>query len=160
MIFPRSTRPRNAIGAPWYVGFADSSMLAYCAVIYAVWTMTSSDGTESKASRIVLAKARVTPLHGTTVPRGEVQGIVILLRLLNLLLSSAATRASCFIVATDSECSVAALRKPGTALSPYFAMSPDQKTQQTWAQGEGHYVRCRGRICLADWATFSYFSPE
>ena len=71
--FPRSTKPQGAVGLPRLVGFGDSSMLALCAVLYVVWTDTHG----VHHPRILAGKCRVSPLCGTTVPRGELQALVV-----------------------------------------------------------------------------------
>ena len=76
--FPRSTKPEDAVGSPRLVWFGDSSMLAMCAVIYVAWT----DSRGVHHPRILAGKCRVSPLCGTTVPRGELQALVMLHRML------------------------------------------------------------------------------
>lgn len=68
-VFPRSVRPKEARGGPDLVGFADSSLQALCVAIYAVWDLQD----ESREARLLTAKCRVTPLHSTSFPRGELQ---------------------------------------------------------------------------------------
>ena len=115
--FPRSTKPTDAKGRPGLAGFADASLDAYCAVVYVIWD--KEDG--SKSSRILLAKCRVAPLHGTTIPRAELQALIVLLRLLKAAASAVAEPPKWIAAFTDSECAVAALEKSGASLLPFFA---------------------------------------
>ena len=76
--FPRSTKPKDAIGGPRLAGFGDASLSAICVVVYVVW----SDRRGDNHSRVLTGKCRVAPLSGTTVPRGELQAMVVLHRLI------------------------------------------------------------------------------
>ena len=72
--FPRSTRPENGIGVPALAGFCDASDVGVCASLYVLWKC--SDGETS--SRLLMAKCRVAPIHGMTIPRGELKSLTIL----------------------------------------------------------------------------------
>ena len=78
VIFPRATRPPTALGLPRLAGFCDSSELAVCAAVYVVWETTSG----STQANLLMGKCRVAPLLGMTIPRGEMQSLTILSRLL------------------------------------------------------------------------------
>ena len=62
------------MGGPRLVGFCDSSELAVCAALYVVWT-SKEQGTTVE---LLMGKCRVAPLLGMTIPRGEMQALVIL----------------------------------------------------------------------------------
>ena len=64
--FPRSTRPKAAVGDPCLVGFCDAAEEAVCAVLYIVWEVQEGP----PKSSLLIAKCRVTPLHGATIPQG------------------------------------------------------------------------------------------
>jgi hypothetical protein len=104
-VYPRSTRPEGAVGVPDLVGFAYSSFLALCVVLYVVWQ--KYNGTFE--ARLLMAKCRVSPLHGTSIPRGELQAFVILLRLLVTAASAIRIRPKFITAFSDSECTLAAL---------------------------------------------------
>ena len=91
--FPRTTRPENAVGAPRLVGFCDSSEVAVCAALYVVWSTRGADATV----RILMGKCRVAPILGMTVPRGEMQSLVILTRLLVVAVEAFPARFSFYI---------------------------------------------------------------
>ena len=76
----RTVRPEGAIGDPVLAGFADASIEAMCAVVYCVW-----DSTEGPKSNLLLSKVQVTAVNGKTVPRAELQAMVILTRILRQL---------------------------------------------------------------------------
>ena len=116
-VFPRSTKPKGAVGAPRLVGFGDASMLALCVCVYVVWT--DADGCNHP--RILVGKCRVSPLHGTMIPRGELQAIVVLHRLVATVLEAFPFRCASVSLYTDSLCSIGALNKSCSALRPYFA---------------------------------------
>ena len=113
----RAVRPSGAEGSPIVVGFSDASVSAMCGMIYVVWPM----GSGQAVTRLLLAKSRVTPLSGYSVPRAELQAVVIMARLLLIVLSAAAFTASRVVLCTDSTCCVAALRKVGISMNAFFA---------------------------------------
>ena len=76
--FPRSTRPAQARGRPRLVGFCDAAAQGMCASIYVVWPISLVQN----EARILLAKCRVAPLLGMPIPRGELQALTILTRML------------------------------------------------------------------------------
>jgi hypothetical protein len=116
-VFPRSCKPKEAVGDPEMVGFADASLQALCVVIYVVWKLRSGD----REARILTAKCWVTPLQGTSILRGELQALVVLLRLLVSTVTAIRNKVTRVIVFSDSECTLAALKKSGALMRPYFA---------------------------------------
>ncbi|XP_064627810.1 uncharacterized protein LOC135487695 [Lineus longissimus] len=63
---PRSVKPDDAFGIPQLHVFGDASIHAYGAVAYMLWP--TADGI---SVRLFSSKARVAPLHQTTIPRLE-----------------------------------------------------------------------------------------
>ena len=116
MVFPRATRPPQALGLPRMAGFCDSSELAVCAVVYVVWE--TRDG--GACTSLLLGKCRVAPLVGMTIPRGEMQSLTILSRLLVVVAEAYPAQFASISTFTDSMCSIGALAKVSTALKPYF----------------------------------------
>ena len=114
---PRSTRPQGVTGLPRVAGFCDSSLVAMCICIYVVWEMSET----SASSRLLLGKCRVAPLLGMTIPRGELQSLVILNRLLLVVVEAMPSRVKSISTFTDSLCSIGALEKSSGTLRPYFA---------------------------------------
>ena len=66
-------------------------------------------------------KVRVAPIHGTSVPRAELQAMVMIVRIITIVLRAAAFMCNRVSLATDSACCIAALNRPGATLHPYFA---------------------------------------
>ena len=71
--------------------------------------------------KLVCGKARVTPVKGTTAPRSELSGYLILTRFLKVVVSSMDQKPSQVTTAVDSQCTISALEKSGGVLAPYFA---------------------------------------
>ena len=114
--FPRSTKPKNAVGMPRLVGFGDASMVALCVVLYVIWT----DSQGVCHPRILTGKCRVAPLLGTTIPRGELQALVVLHRLILTIVEAFPFKFASISAYTDSLCSIGALNKSSAAMRPYF----------------------------------------
>merc|ERR1712082_291293 len=90
IIIDRYARPPNALGKPKLAVFSDGSSVAYAAVIYVIFEVSQdeagpwSSGLGSKKtfdSRLLLAKARVAPLSGMTVPQTEMNGLILATKL-------------------------------------------------------------------------------
>ena len=114
--FPRTTRPDDIAEPPRLVGFFDCSDVAVCAAMYVVW----KSNTAGVLTRLQMAKCRVAPLLSMTIPRGEMQSLVILTRLLVGVAEAFPARFASISSYTDSMSSLGALAKTSTALKPYF----------------------------------------
>ena len=95
----RCVWPEGAIGEPSLAGFSNASMSAMCAVVYVI-----RDAIPHQKARLILGKVRVAPSHGLSVPRAENQAIIILLRIITIVLRTAASTCSRVLLATDSAC--------------------------------------------------------
>ena len=104
IVLDRAVRTQGAVGSPELVRFADGSLEAYACAIYVRWSMgiDVTDGMEKFFVRLVCAKARVTPAKGTTVPRSELFGFLILTRLLRVVCSAMDTKPCRITMAVDS----------------------------------------------------------
>ena len=69
---------------------------------------------------MVLAKTRVAPKKGTTIPRMKLQFFLQCLSILRLVLRISHLPLHHRRAVGDNECTVAALRKKDSALKPYF----------------------------------------
>ena len=116
----RSVRPKGAVGSPWVVGFSDGSLSAFGCAIYVRYHV-ENNGTTSFETRLMCGKARVTPIQGTTSPRSELQALLVLLRLTESVVRAMSDPPARVVLASDSECCIAALDKLGGVLKPYFA---------------------------------------
>ena len=115
--FPRSTKPANAVGLPRLVGFGDASNVALCVVLYVVWT----DASGRHHPRVLTGRCRVAPLLGSTIPRGELQAIVMLHRLVSVIVDAFPFQFDSIATYSDSLCSIGAMYKSTSSLRPYFA---------------------------------------
>merc|ERR1712082_19421 len=84
--------------------------------------MGSSDNNDAPEYqvRLLTGKARVTPLKGSTAPRSELSGLLILSRLLKTVVEALWEKPSSATLAGDLQCTIAALEKSGGLLAPYF----------------------------------------
>lgn len=134
-VFPRKTRPDHSIGGPRVVGFGDGVFPAFGGCAYIVWehscpsvgdcrvdSCKGADGGHYSAY-LTIAKARVTPLSGLTIPRSEISGGVVVsrlvLRVVTALQSLDSKPVSCVIL-LDSECTISTLEASSSLLKPYF----------------------------------------
>ena len=126
--FPRCVRPPTAIGQPLVVCFGDGAFPAFCGSTYLQWQHTCTHGLieceyDYDAS-LLLAKARVTPLSGYTIPRSELAGTVLQSRLgltaIKALQSEPSMTPKGAILLSDSKCSIAAVDTVSRVLKPFF----------------------------------------
>ena len=108
----------------------DGSSLAYAAVIYVIFEVqedkagpwSSNFGSKKKFdSRLLLAKARVTPLNGMTVPRTEMNGLVLATKLLNAALVSMNKPPETVTCCLNSEFRISGAESENGLLRPYLA---------------------------------------
>ena len=134
-VFPRRSRPENSIGGPRVVGFGDGAFPAFGGCVYLVWEFSCpwpngcnvkscmGDAGGHFSAHLALAKGRITPLSGLTIPRSEISGGVVasrlVLRVLNALQSLDNKPYSCIIL-LDSECTLSTLEASSSQLKPYF----------------------------------------
>ena len=105
---PRSVKPKDSIGSPELFIFFDGSTDAYGASVYV--RHHTETGFQSS---LLIAKARVTTVRGTTTPKSELSGLLIASRLLLTVLRSMPEKPSEVFIAGDSQCTIAALEKFG-----------------------------------------------
>ena len=122
LTFHRSTRPSDAVPGegPSVIGFSDYGRLSYEARVYLRWQLSGSSG--SYSARLAICKAKVPPLKGLTVPRGELCALTLLSRLLLaviLALQKLDNPPVSSIMIVDSKCSMSAVQSK-RALLPYF----------------------------------------
>ena len=134
-VFPRRTRPENAVGGPRVTGFGDGAFPAYGGCVYLVWEHGCSetvgcvsdhcrgrDGGHFSAS-LALGKGRVTPLSGFTIPRSEMSGGVLVSRMVLRVvraLQPMEDKPSSSIILLDSECTISTLEISASQLKPFF----------------------------------------
>ena len=72
-------------------------------------------------SPLLLAKARVAPLNGITVPRTEMNGLVLAKKLLDLAMVSMSEPPTSVTFCLDSECTISTVQSENGLLKPYLA---------------------------------------
>ena len=133
LVFPRRSRPDQAVGSPRCVGFGDGAFPAYGGCVYLVWEKisdvcdaehcTDDKCEEHYSAHLVLGKSRVTPLRGYTVPRSEMSGAVVTSRMMLRVircLQSTTTPPTSAIMLLDSECTISTLENSSSSLKPFF----------------------------------------
>ena len=117
--------PRRAIGRVHnnqehceLIGFWDGSLSAYCCAIYIRWLDCPKEMVWS--TRLLAAKSRVTST-GTTTPRSELCGLLILVRLLDHIIGKLAYKVKRVTLIGDSECTIASYESKHTILAAFFA---------------------------------------
>ena len=123
IVFSRSVRPAGVLDPPELIGFADGSLLAYACAIYIRWKKEkmAKEDPDRYVVRLVCGKARVTSVRGTTAPRSEISGFLILTRLLKVVVNAMDIKPEQITPVVDSQCTISALEKSGGLLAPYFA---------------------------------------
>ena len=123
VIISRAVHPPGVVNPPELIAFGDGSLLAYTCAIYIRWKKAKVMDTDPDrfAVKLVCAKARVTPARGTTAPRSEMCGFLILTRLLKVVVNAMEVKPAEITLAVDSQCTISALQKSGGTLAPYFA---------------------------------------
>ena len=68
-----------------------------------------------------MAKCRMSPLAGTTIPRAKLSALLLAHRLCYLVVTAANFRPASLSILGDSQCAIAITRKTGSMLKPYSA---------------------------------------
>ena len=159
LLFRRATKPLNTVGKCQMICFFDGSDVAYAGVIYVWWVL--SDG--SIYVQLVSCKSRVTPLQRISTPRSELNGAVVVSRLLlstlrSLSCSGEVPEKVWFI--GDSECTLASIAKVSAAFGEYFGnrvgeiLDNQAKIEQFCPVGEdGEWWHAKSEDNAADCAT-------
>lgn len=121
VVFFRSVRPAASIGRPELIGYWDGSESAYAAVVYIRWLSGEDPANPVWVSSLLTSKARVTPVAGITAPRTELNGFVVLSRIMELVLSSLNEKPARITLIGDSECTISAYESRTASLAPYFS---------------------------------------
>ncbi len=108
------SRPVVGVGLPELFAFFDGSLEAYACCIYVRWLL-AGDNKQAPAYqvRLLTGKARVMPLKGSTAPRSELSGLLILSRLLKVVVDALWEKPTSVTITGDSQCTIAALEKSG-----------------------------------------------
>ena len=117
--FPRPIKTEDCKEL-WLIGFWDGSTMAHGAVIYARTYNISAWDESTIDSNLLIAKTRVSPIAGSTIPRMELQGLLQLSRLMLKVVESLQTKVHRIVLAGDSACSIMALKRDGLSFNAYF----------------------------------------
>ena len=113
--YPRSTKPKDALGVPSLILLSDASEKAYGVVAYARWECR--DG--SYKCRFILAKNKIAPLTKRTTPQLELNGAVLSKRARVVIEKEMRQEFRSVIHLTDSETVLAMLHKTSTRFKLY-----------------------------------------
>ncbi len=106
--FPRAAKPRKVvIGKPTLMIFGDGSTLASCALAYLRWQM--ADG--SVQCRLLAGKTRVAPKCKISIPRMELVGALLAVRLAHRIIDSLRMELEAVRYFTDSSAVLGMLNK-------------------------------------------------
>ena len=119
-------QPYFAFGLPELHVFADANNLAYGAVAYLVWCCENG-----KETRIVSVKARVAPLHQTTISRSELMAALLASRLAKAVHGGFKLKPLRVFLWSDFMIVLAWLRSGTSQLKP-FAGVQVAEVQSTW----------------------------
>ena len=123
--FRRSTKPDDAVPdlGPVIVGFSDFGEEAFDGRVYLRWKKISPPScNELYSAGLALCKAKVPPLDGLTIPRGELTGLCLQSRLVLVVaaaLQKLDVKPLSAILLCDSQCSINAV-DTRRRMKPYF----------------------------------------
>ena len=144
--FPRTIKPKNAIGKPDLVIFSDGSKEAYGAVAYTRWETT--DGTYE--CRLITSKNRIAPIKIVDIVRLELSGAVISNRLRSTIEAESRLNFNIVYHIVDSEIVKAMINKESYGFST-FAANRIGEIQQSTQSNKWYWVK--GSLNIADWLT-------
>ena len=116
IIIPRRVRPEDTEARPELICMYDGSESAYAAVIYIRYKLIGGPW----ETRIYAAKARVTPSKGMTVPRAELNSLLISTRLAVSIHRAMTIKPTRITFCGDSECTISSYEAEHTVLAAYF----------------------------------------
>ncbi|KAK4316629.1 hypothetical protein Pmani_012229 [Petrolisthes manimaculis] len=144
--FSRCIKPRNAVGNPELIIFADASTKAYGAVAYARWKQ--SDGTNS--SSLIASKSKLAPTRQITVPRLELCAALLACRLRKFIEEEMEWSFDSIIHMTDSEIVRAQIQKDSFRFNTFVANRVNE-IQVKSSPGEWFWVN--SKLNISDWCT-------
>lgn len=146
MKYRRSVHDPDGIGDPELIVFCDGSPLAMSAAAYIRWKL--NDGKYS--TYLFAAKTRVTPIERITIPRAEMQAGVMAVRLGNSIANDSGYNFENMFYISDSECTLASLKKDSVALKEFFGNRVSEINASTT---NSQWYHCKSHLNIADLAT-------
>ena len=127
--FARSIKPEGVVGNPSLVGYSDGSKVAYAAVVYIRWRLSNPDSKVvpdkfgdthqiTHVSRLIAAKAKVSKIE--SIPRNEINGLVMLARLVTAILPGLVDKPIEFLPIIDSRCTIQSVEAEAKVLKDFF----------------------------------------
>jgi hypothetical protein len=138
--FPRAAKPREpVIGKPILMIFGDGSTLASCALAYLRWQM--ADG--SVQCRLLAGKTRVAPKCKISIPRMELVGALLAVRLARKIIDSLHLELEAVRYFTDSSAVLGMLNKDSASFLEFVGtrvseirIKSDPDKEWFWIPGE------------------------
>ena len=130
ILFPRTIKPSNVVGEPTLVGYADGSKVAFGAVLYIRWKLGGSSTSQSivgndnssypvtHTAGIIAAKAKVSKIEN--IPRNEMDGLILLARLVTAVLPGLTDKPISFLPILDSRCTIQSIEAESKTLKDFF----------------------------------------
>ena len=113
--FDRTCPLVGGSGSAMLLVFFDGSYLAYSATSYIRWVRDGKVGVQ-----LLMAKAKVTPLSGLSIPRSELNGLVLASRVARTIVGCFPGNLDKVLIAGDSSCTLSVMAGSTSRLNPYF----------------------------------------
>lgn len=140
--FGRSlTPPGPTVGQPWLILFSDGALVSFGACAYIRWEL--EDGTFW--CRLIMSKGRIAPKHRATIPRMELSGATLSIRMEKFLLERLKLPFGKVLHLVDSSTVLGYLNKDNGSFKPYEGVRISE------IQSNSRYVDGN----LQDWAWIS-----
>ena len=118
MEFDRAINPFDAVGQMTIAAFWDGSDVAYSTVLYAVWNL---DGGEAMEVRLIASKSKVGENWSTNTLRQELNGAVLMTRLVVEVVRALRLQPRKIWLSGDSETILASREKHSGFFSEWFS---------------------------------------
>ena len=112
--FPRSVKSDEVIGSPLLIGFFDGALPAFSASVYVRWETKDQEATV----KLLCAKAKIN--NGYTVPKTELNGAVLLSRVVKSAVRAMVDKPRSVVCAGDSSCVLSSLETTVARMKPFF----------------------------------------
>ena len=142
--FPRCLKPKDTFGQPILITFWDGSEEAYGAVSYIRWSLTNG----SFACRLAIAKCRISPKKKLSIPRLELNGAVMAVRLKSFLCEHLRYKFQRTYFIGDSRIVHAMVKRESYGFNTYAGLRIAEIQQNSntedwfWVEGELNIADC------------------